>query len=42
MDIEQIVETINSNYSPLTTECKIDLIKVAKILLLEKATNIVN
>ena len=40
-DIEIIVENINSRYTPLTNECKLDLINSAKIFTVGKATVIV-
>lgn len=41
MDIEQIIENIERHYSPLTNECRNDLMKVSKIVTLDRETQLV-
>lgn len=41
MEIERIVEIISNQYSPLTSECKHDLIDSSKLLVLKKSTVLV-
>lgn len=41
MNIRQIIERIETHHSPITNECKNDLIRVSKILQLDKESRIV-
>ena len=41
IDVEEIIELINTKYAPLTKECKEDLVVSSSILMLEKPTLIV-
>ncbi|AZQ60405.1 Crp/Fnr family transcriptional regulator [Maribacter sp. MJ134] len=41
MDRKKIVEIISNHYSPLTPECKLDLITNSKLLVLQKGTVLV-
>ena len=41
MTIEHIIQNIEIHYTALTEECKSDLIKVSKILTLDRETKIV-
>jgi CRP-like cAMP-binding protein len=41
MDRKKIVEIISNHYSPLTSECKLDLITNSKLLVLQKGTVLV-